>query len=117
MMPVPDTFPIVGFYKLGVSLGDGGKPQLIRAMRGQANFVEYVPYAFLVMMATATAGTPGFVLHIFGVFLTLGRLLHAWHFTRGKPQPWMRGVGTGLTMLTLIFGSVGLIGHALFHGL
>ena len=136
-MPLADQLPIVAFYvglnglilvwlglhvgkvrtKLGVRVGDGGKPALIRAMRGQANFAEYVPFALLILLAAAAVGTPGPLLHVFGVLLTLGRILHALHFTRDKAPSWMRGAGAGLTMLVLIAGSAGLIVQALWEGL
>lgn len=129
-MPVPDAYSTVGFYlglngliliwlsinvgrvrsQLAIPLGDGGKPQLLRAMPCQANFIEYVLFAFFLVIATATAGTPPYVLHIFGVLLTVGRFLHALHFTREKAPMWMRGAGTVLTMLVSIFGSAGLVG-------
>jgi uncharacterized protein len=103
--------------KVGVTMGDGGKPALIRAMRGQANFVEYTPMALLVLLLMAGLGAPGFVLHLFGLALTLGRAMHGWHFAHPSSPTWLRGAGAGLTMLALILGALGLVAHALVGGL
>ena len=46
-------------------------------MRGQANFVEYVPLCLLLLLVIAGFGAPLFVVHGLGLVLTVGRLLHA----------------------------------------
>lgn len=97
----------------GVLMGDGGNPALVRAMRGQANFVEYVPFCLVALVLMALLGTPLWVLHLFGLALTLGRVLHARHFTRADAPGWQRSAGAGLTGLVLSLASLGLIGHAL----
>lgn len=100
--------------RLRIGMGDGGSPEMIRAMRGQANFVEYVPLILLLMILTALMGAPAPVLHLMGAILTLGRLLHAWHFTRDDAPGWQRASGAALTMLALLGASLGLIAHALY---
>lgn len=99
--------------RLKIMMGDGGHPLMIRAMRGQANFVEYVPLVLVQLVAMALLGTPGWVVHLTGIALTLGRLLHGWHFMQDDAPGWQRGAGAGLTMLALLVASLGLIGHAL----
>lgn len=100
--------------RLAIGMGDAGHPEMIRAMRGQANFVEYVPLALAQMTLMALIGTPGWVLHLFGIMLTLGRLIHGWHFVQAGAPGWQRGAGAALTMTVLIGASLGLIAHALF---
>lgn len=100
-----------------VFMGDAGNPAVIRAMRGQANFVEFVPFCLILMALMAGLGTPGWVIHLFGIALTAGRLAHGWHFVQEDAPRWQRGVGAGLTMLVLLGGSLGLIGHALSQGI
>jgi hypothetical protein len=95
-----------------VLIGDGGNPRLIRAMRGQANFVENVPLALILLLTMALLGTPAWVIHLFGIALTLGRVLHALHFTADAAPQWQRGAGAGLTLLVLLLGGLGMIGHA-----
>ncbi len=105
---------IIGSWrrKLGISIGDGGHIDLIRAMRGQANFVENVPLALLLLLIAAMAGAPVYVIHLFGLPLTIGRVLHGWHFAAPGRPGWMRGAGAGLTLLPLAILAIGLIGHA-----
>ncbi len=100
--------------RLKIGMGDGGHPEMVRAMRGQANFVEYVPLALAQLTLMALIGTPAWVLHLFGIALTLGRLVHGWHFVQGDAPGWQRGLGTALTMTALIGASLGLVAHALF---
>ncbi len=99
--------------RVGVNIGDGGDPSLLRAMRGQANFTEYVPLCLLQLVAIAAMGTPIWVVHLFGVALTLGRGLHAWHFVQDDAPAWQRAGGALLTFAVLGLGSLGLIAHAL----
>ncbi len=100
--------------RLRIGMGDAGDPEMVRAMRGQANFVEYVPLVLLQMAVMALMGTPGWVIHLFGVALTLGRLLHGWHFVQTDAPGWQRAGGSALTLLPLLAGSLVLAVHALF---
>ena len=83
-----------------VWMGDGGDPRMIRAMRGQANFVEFVPLTLLLI-----------AIHALGAMLTVGRVLHAWHFTRADAAGWSRGAGALLTLLALLLAALGAISH------
>jgi uncharacterized membrane protein YecN with MAPEG domain len=95
---------IVGGWrrKTGISIGDGGNIDLIRAMRGQANYIEAVPISIALMLAVAIAGGAAWTIHIAGVVLIVGRILHGIHFSApGKPG-WMRGAGSGLSLLAML---------------
>lgn len=96
-----------------VMIGDGGNPAMIRAMRGMANFIEFVPLILLQMALMAILGAPVWLIHVFGIALTLGRLAHGWHFSRDDAPGWQRGAGAGTTFLLLAAASLGLVGHAL----
>lgn len=60
-----------------VSLGHGGKPLLERRVRAQGNFAEYVPLSLVLMMLIEMHGGPSWWLHVLGVALIVGRILHA----------------------------------------
>ncbi|MBL4556402.1 MAG: MAPEG family protein [Rhodobacteraceae bacterium] len=47
-----------------VPIGDGGNAHLMRAMRGQANFVELVPMALSMLLVMALMGVPAWVIHL-----------------------------------------------------
>ena len=98
--------------RLKVMIGDGGQIDLIRAMRGQANFIENAPLALVLFLVMAMAGAPAIAIHVLGIALTVGRILHGLHFSAPDRPQWERGAGAGLTMLVLLLASLGAIGHA-----
>ena len=57
-----------------VPLGDGGEKALLRCLRVQANFAEYVPFCLLLMTLAELQGLPGWLLHSMGLALLTGRL-------------------------------------------
>lgn len=61
-----------------VSLGDGGNALLQRAIRGHANFAEYVPLALLLLAILEISRFSIYVIHVLGIALVIGRILHAY---------------------------------------
>lgn len=57
--------------------GDGGNPAMIRRMRAQANFVEYTPFALILIAALELTGHAGYPLALSALAFMLGRILHA----------------------------------------
>ncbi|WP_340109882.1 MAPEG family protein [Pikeienuella sp. HZG-20] len=92
----------------GVGLGDGGDEALNRAIRGHGNAVETIPIALILLVLTEMLGAPALALHILGIALTGGRLLHGLHFT-GRAPAAFRGAGMGATLLTMIILAIGLL--------
>lgn len=84
-----------------VSLGDGGDPVVLRRMRGQANFAEYVPLILLMMafLELRHVGAPW--LHVIGATLLVARLLHGVAFTFTSKWWFGRFFGTLLTFVIL----------------
>ncbi|MEE8439509.1 MAG: MAPEG family protein [Micropepsaceae bacterium] len=95
-----------------VSIGDGGVLHLTRILRGHANAMENVPMALILMLVMAGLQTPVFVLHGFGIVLTIGRFCHAMHFIKEDAPGWQRALGATTSMLVLGLGALGVIGHA-----
>lgn len=87
-------------HKIG--LGDGGVEQLARAMRVQANFVEYVPIALVLMLLAELNGMPVRWLHAAGVTLLVSRVLHAWGLSHSSGGSFGRMVGTTGTYAVLL---------------
>ena len=95
--------------RVGVWMGDGGQPELIRAMRGQANFIEFVPLTLILIGLCALLGAGAWAAHLLGGALVAGRALHGWHFAQTDAPAWQRGLGTALSLLALIGSSIGAL--------
>ena len=89
-----------------VSLGDGGDTALLRAIRGHANFAEYVPLALLMMAMLELSRTSIYVLHALGIMLLLGRLLHGYALSFTPHFRFGRTAGTVLTAVVLLVEAV-----------
>ena len=99
--------------ELSVGLGDGGKESLLRAQRAQANFIEYVPIALLLLAVAESQGLTGWLLHTSGVILVLARLLHAWGLSKSSGRSFGRFWGTLLTWAVILALSLANIYWAL----
>ncbi|NBW88456.1 MAG: hypothetical protein EBR51_00830 [Gammaproteobacteria bacterium] len=97
-----------------VGLGDGGDPDLQRAMRVHANFVEYTPLALVMLLAYEISGANPLLVHAFGAALLLSRILHARGFGRSAGYSRGRFFGTLGTWIVLALLGVALIERALF---
>jgi uncharacterized protein len=84
------------------SLGDGGNPRMLRLIRGQANFAEYVPLILVLMGLLELGGLPHWALHGIGGMLLLGRLLHGYALSFTENSPFGRTAGISLTFLSLL---------------
>lgn len=96
----------------GVSLGDGGDEGFRKLIRGHANAAETIPIAVLLLLLTELIGAPAIAVHIAGAAFTIGRVLHALHFT-GAARFRFRIYGMALTLIALAGLSLGLVAHAL----
>ena len=68
-----------------ISLGDTGDKNLLKRMRAQANWAEYTPIALILMLLTELRGAPEVAVHLMGIALLTGRVLHAIGFA-STPQ-------------------------------
>jgi uncharacterized membrane protein YecN with MAPEG domain len=98
---------LVGRERLraGVSLGDGGDPRLLAAMRRQANFVEQVPLALLLLGLVELNGAPTGWLHALGALLLASRVVHPLGLRAEAmrvPTRLLGAVGTLLVVVALI---------------
>jgi uncharacterized membrane protein YecN with MAPEG domain len=67
--------------RTGVRTGDGGNPTMLTAMRRHGNMAEYMPFALLMMALGEASGLSAFWLHVSGVLLVAGRLIHPFGIT------------------------------------
>jgi len=78
-------------------------------LRVQANFVENVPLALLLLLMMELNGTSHSILHAFGVSLITFRLLHAWGLSRNEGANYPRLIGAQGTFLLLSIMAVSLV--------
>jgi uncharacterized membrane protein YecN with MAPEG domain len=95
---------LVGFSRLraGVSLGDGGNGALLVAMRRQANFVEQVPIAVVLMALIELNGAGAAWLHALGASLLFARILHPFGLEAGDMRRLPRFFGAVITLLVVL---------------
>ncbi|CAN5650563.1 MAPEG family protein [soil metagenome] len=85
-----------------VGIGDGGDPLLARRIRAQANFIEYVPLALLLLALLEMGGLGLPWAWGFGSVLLLGRVLHAVGLSGSAGTSKGRFYGTLLTWVVLV---------------
>lgn len=88
------------------SLGDGGNPEMLRRIRGHANFAEYVPLILVLLALLEINGAPPWQLHALGGMLLAGRLMHGTALAFMRESVIGRSVGIGLTFLSLAAAGV-----------
>jgi uncharacterized membrane protein YecN with MAPEG domain len=86
----------------GPSLGDGGNPDMLRQIRSQANFAEYVPLALILIALVEQGGWQKWIVHALGASLLIGRLLHGYALSFTKKFMFGRSAGAGLTFTVLL---------------
>ena len=109
---------VIGFRrKHGVSVGDGGHEDLLRAIRSQANLAEYAPIALLLMACLELNQTPIWITSFLAASFVVGRLLHpiGMKFTDSPLQPRVRGMQlTLLSLLALGIANLVVVGLLIF---
>jgi uncharacterized membrane protein YecN with MAPEG domain len=83
-----------------VSVGDGGNEALQLAIRAHSNAVEYIPIALMLLFMLEFNGAPKLLVHISGIMLLTGRVLHAMGLTAKDLQ--RRVLGMQITIYLLI---------------
>src|SRR5437868_129769 len=95
--------------RLKISVGDGGYPDMVLAMRRHANFVEWVPLAIILIGLLEINGAPAMAVHGFGAALVAFRICHAVGLQKDTMNVPTRIIGAGGTALLVIAASVWLI--------
>lgn len=84
-----------------VSVGHGDNEPLLKAIRMQVNFIEYVPFALLLLFLAEINGAYFFWLNINGILLFVARLMHAVGLYRTTGPSMPRFAGTNLTWFVI----------------
>ena len=98
------SFLVIGVRRRElISLGDGANHELEKNIRAHANFIEYVPLILILMLCLESMTQWQWMLHIGGIGVMLGRVLHAWGLRHHEGASWQRLVGMVLTFATIVF--------------
>ncbi|ENZ83287.1 MULTISPECIES: MAPEG family protein [Caulobacter] len=92
-----------------VALGDEGIPELARAIRAFGNAAEYVPAGIAALAVLAVTGAAPLAIHVVGLLLFAGRVLHAIGLSNSGGASIPRAVGMVATWLAYIFAGVALL--------
>jgi uncharacterized protein len=95
-------------YRRGnsVSLGDAGDKVLLSRIRAHGNFSEYAPLALLLLAIAEMQGSGALWLHLCGMLLLVGRLMHGLNFTFRLGRMPLRVGGMVLTLTALALGAI-----------
>ncbi|MEO3415196.1 MAPEG family protein [Roseovarius sp. CAU 1744] len=96
-----------------ISVGTGDDKDLRKRIRAQANCAEYAPIGLILLAMAELQGAPGWVVHLLGLMLLAGRLLHAYGFGSTPQVVRARWIGMALTFLMLIVAAAANIGHSI----
>lgn len=109
LIQIPLTF-FVGFQRLQrkIYLQDGGDEDMIKRIRGHANFTETVPITLLAMAGAEYAGVSPTLLWAGGTGLVIGRLAH-YYTIRTSVTGNLRALGMILTFLAMAGFSIAIL--------
>jgi uncharacterized membrane protein YecN with MAPEG domain len=110
---------VISGRRAGIPIGDGGDPTLLRAIRGHGNFAEYVPLVLVMMVILELSRFSIYAIHLIGVLLLVGRLLHGYALSFTERFKFGRFWGIILTFLALLIAAVlciwqGIQGHSVW---
>ncbi len=90
-----------------ISLGDNGNATLQRAVRAHANFMEYVPFALILLFLAEYQGLASHYCHILGGALLVGRVFQNLGIVEKSLK--YRQIGTVTTFLVIIISAFVLL--------
>ena len=103
---------VAGRMQTDTLQGDGGHGDLVRRIRSQGNFAEYVPYALLLIALLEASGASHTLIQVLCVVLLVARLLHPIGMFAPKNSPRQficRGGGILSTFVVVLVAAVALL--------
>jgi uncharacterized membrane protein YecN with MAPEG domain len=89
-----------------VEFGHGEDIELLRRTRVHANFSEYVPFVLVLMALAESMQPPDLLLHVAGVLLVVGRVIHAYGVSPSPPIMRYRVYGMWLTFASMTLAAL-----------
>jgi len=93
--------------KVDTRIGFGDDPMLMRRIRAQGNFIEYVPLGLLLTGLAEYRGAPVAALYAMAGLLVMGRALHVAGILSGRTA--IRAPGMVCTYSVLLIGAAVLL--------
>ncbi len=105
-------YVIAGRVQFKIDLGDGDHAAMRRRVRAQANFIEYVPIALILigLMENGTVG-PHWLVIALAAILVFARVWHAQGLLSSSGVSAGRFMGTNLTAGVILVAAVACIGR------
>ena len=91
--------------KSKIFIGTDDDPELLRRVRGQANFIETVPIALFLLITMELLGASDTWLHALAAALVAARIAHYLGLAQLGP-PMLRVIGMIVTLSTILISSV-----------
>ncbi len=92
-----------------IALGDGSHKQLLRSIRAHGNFTETAPFGMLALILLPLLGAGPALVHLVGLPLLAGRLLHAYGLSNSGGPSFGRVFGMLLTLTALLVAALSLL--------
>ena len=102
-------YVIITRARTDVLVGDGGNRRMLVAMRRHGNMVEYVPFALLMMGLAEILGLGAVLLHVCGIALIAGRLVHPFGITEENSPLVPRVAGVLATVTAILIPAGGIL--------
>ena len=102
------AYVIVTRARTDTLLGHGDSIPMLVAMRRHGNLAEYMPFAILMMALAEIMGLGATWLHVSGIALIAGRLIHPFGVAEKSPLP-PRVVGILATFAAMLIPAVGIL--------
>ncbi|WP_456391080.1 MAPEG family protein [Profundibacter sp.] len=96
-----------------ISLGDESRTDMAYRIRAHGNCAEYAPMGLILLAMAEMQGAPVWVLHLLGLMLLIGRVMHGWALCQTPQNLPIRVYGMMLTLMMITFAAIANIGHAL----
>jgi uncharacterized membrane protein YecN with MAPEG domain len=106
-------YVIITRARTHVLVGDGGNPDLLVAIRRHGTMAEYMPFAVVMMALGELSGLGATWLHISGIALIAGRLVHPFGVRAEKSPLAPRVAGVFSTFAAMLIPGLYILVSAL----
>lgn len=92
-----------------IGIGDGNNRELAKRIRAHGNFCETAPIGAGILILLPLLGGREWLVHLVGLMLLVGRIMHAFGISRTAGSSLGRVGGMVLTLFSLSIGAIALL--------